>query len=158
MTPNSYDVSCRKDPSETRITNNSSGENSFSPRRLCSSRFWALRSRLCFLCSLRGKATAVEDPASVTDEVPARVSAGHDGPVDSGLTFSTSSIFRVNGRNQRTISPVLFCEGCVNGVRLLLEFSDPSITRATPMTRECALKHHPTRYALMILPGEMNSV
>jgi len=79
-----------------------------------------------FLCSLRGKATAVEDPASVTDEVPARASAGRDGPVDSGLPFLTSSIFRMNGRNQRTVSPVLFFERGVNGVRLWLEFSAPA--------------------------------
>jgi hypothetical protein len=82
------------------------------------------QSALFFLYSLRGKATAVEDPASVTDEMPARVSAGHDGPVDSGLPFLTSSIFRMNGRNQRTTSPVLFFEKGVNGVRLLLESSD----------------------------------
>lgn len=40
---------------------------------------------LWFLCSLRGRTTAFEDPASVTDEMPARDSAGRGGPADSGL-------------------------------------------------------------------------
>ena len=37
--------------------------------------------------SLRGKTTAFVDPASVTDEMPARDSAGRDGPADSGLAY-----------------------------------------------------------------------
>jgi len=37
--------------------------------------------------SLRGKTTAFVDPASVTDEMPARDSAGPGGPADSGLAY-----------------------------------------------------------------------
>ena len=43
---------------------------------------WLLLSK-----SLRGKTAAFVDPASVTDEMPARDSAGRDGPADSGLAY-----------------------------------------------------------------------
>jgi len=47
---------------------------------------WTLHNvSLVLVCSLRGRTTAFEDPASVTDEMPARDSAGHCGPADSGL-------------------------------------------------------------------------
>ena len=40
-----------------------------------------------YVCCLRGKARADGEPASVTDEKPARDSAGRCGPVDYGLPF-----------------------------------------------------------------------
>ena len=54
----------------------------FVPHVSLDSSQWLLLS-----LSLRGKTAAFVDPASVTDEMPVRDSAGRDGPADSGLAY-----------------------------------------------------------------------
>jgi hypothetical protein len=48
-----------------------------------------------YVCCLHGKARADGEPASVTDEKPARDSAGRCGPVDYGLPFPPPPWFGV---------------------------------------------------------------
>lgn len=55
-------------------------------------------SSVC-LFALRGTATADGEPASVTDEKPARNSAGPGGPVDSGLPSSPPPCFEMTGED-----------------------------------------------------------
>ena len=54
----------------------------FAPHVSLDSPQWLLLS-----LSLHGKTGTFVDPASVTDEMPARDSAGRDGPADSGLAL-----------------------------------------------------------------------
>ena len=55
----------------------------YDSRRLCSSRLlWVSTMAHRYVFPLRGKATADGEPASVTDEEPARDSVGRCDPVD----------------------------------------------------------------------------
>jgi len=72
-----------EDPCEGWVQRRLVREDAFDSRRLCSSRLLWL-STLAHRCvfPLRGEATADGEPASVTDEEPARDSAGRCDPVD----------------------------------------------------------------------------
>jgi len=84
-----YFVYFCEDPSESRgLRQLVRGECTQSQALVFLTPAWTLRDGSSVLCvSLRGKTTAVEDPASMTDGLPARDSAGRDGPADSGHPF-----------------------------------------------------------------------